>query len=258
MIDAHDDLATAKRPYRVVACMAVKGRRPLLKYTIERLYKKNGVYKVVCAGDDPGDHKVCEEAGAVWMEINNHPLGRKWNRAFEWAAKFDPDACLFVGSSDWLSDNWIPVMRPYLDRSDLIGTAGMYLVHLAEEKLMCHWPGYTNHRRGESIGIGRMINRMLLDRLQFKPFNDAMPSSLDGSMIQNCTRHAARIQLVDRSELKSLSISTNLWGNMHNFFDHYGGKLPSEKMYEIDNWLENNFPEALKVCESLKDMSVSQ
>src|SRR5688572_2494846 len=149
--------------------MAVKGRRSLLKYTIKRLYQKNGVYKVVCSGDDPEDRKVCEEAGAVWVEISNQPLGRKWNRAFEWAAKFDPDACLFVGSSDWLSDNWIPIMRHYLDRSDLVGTAGMYLVHLADEKLMCHWPGYTNQRRGESIGIGRMINRMLLDRLQFKP-----------------------------------------------------------------------------------------
>jgi hypothetical protein len=255
--EVNDDMGLAKRPSRVIACMAVQGRLPLLKYTIERLYKKNGCHKVICSGDKPEDRRLCEEMGAEWVQHRNNPLGSKWNAAFQAAAKHNPTACIFVGSSDWLSDNWIPVMHPYLDSYDLIGTPGCYFMHLADENLLCYWPGYVNQRVGESIGIGRMLSSKLLDKMQWKPFSDLLNNSLDGSMMQTSSRRAARVHLIDSSELKSVSISTNIWPNKHQFSDHYLGKLPSKKILDVDTWIENNFPEAKLVCESLKGMSVS-
>lgn len=249
-----DDLGTAKEPFRVVACVPVFGRGPLVEQTIKRLYNKNGVYRVICSGSEADDKIVCEKAGAVWVQHRNQPLGAKWNAAFKEAKKYNPHACLFAGSSDWLSDNWLDELCPFLDDYDLIGVPGCHFLHLADEPLLCNWKGYTNGRKGESIGIGRLLSRQLLERLQYAPFHPEINNSLDNSMQQNSTKHAARIHMVDSSKIKAVSISTNLWSNKHQFSDHYLGRLPSEKIMDVNNFIETNFPEAKIVCESLKGM----
>jgi hypothetical protein len=259
MVDPWDDMALAKAPFKVVACMPVRGRRPLLKLTIQRLYRKNGVYKVICSGDNIEDKKVCEAAGAAWVTYPNTPLGAKWNAAFIKAKEYNPDACLFVGSSDWISDNWITELRPLLSQFDMIGTYGCHFIHLGNDgNRLCYWPGYTNGRKGESIGIGRLLSRQLIDRLQFKPFEDRLPNSLDHSMQVRCTLHAGRSHVVSNNLIKSVSISTDLWDNKHKFDDHWSNRLPSIKIAEVDHWIQNNFPEAKTLCESLKDTSVSR
>jgi hypothetical protein len=232
---------------RIVACIPVFGRRPLLKHTIERLYKKNNIYKVICAGHDNEDRKVCESAGAEWVQYMNKPLGAKWNAAFQAAKKHDPYAVLFVGSSDWVSDNWIHVMAPYLREYDIVGTAGCHFLHLSGNNLLCFWPGYTHSRKGESIGIGRMISSKLLDKMQWMPFNSALDASLDYSMIEKCTRLSGKAQLVDDSWITSVSISTDIWPNKHKFFDHYSNKLPSIRIDNVDEWIMKNYPEAHQI-----------
>lgn len=249
-----DDLGTAKEPFKVIACVPVWGRGPLVEQTIKRLYNKNGVYRVICAGSEPSDKAICEKAGAVWVQAKNNPLGAKWNAAFKEAKKYNPHACLFVGSSDWLSDNWLPTLTPYLEDYDLIGVPGCHFLHLCDEPLLCHWKGYTNGRQGESIGIGRLLSRQLLERLHYAPFHPEFHNSLDSSMQQNCMKHAARIHMVDSPDIKAVSISTNLWAQKHVFFDHYSNKLPSDKIQDVNNFIETNFPEAKIVCESLKGM----
>jgi glycosyltransferase involved in cell wall biosynthesis len=246
MVCKGDDLATCcgKCNPKVVACIPVFGRLPLLKHTIERLYKKNGVYKVICVGHLPEDRSVCEEAGAEWVQHRNKPLGDKWNKAFEAARKYQPDACLFVGSSDWLSDNWLSVIMPMMNDFDIVGTPGCHFLHLSKENLLCYWPGYKGQREGESIGIGRLISSKLLDKMQWQPFGSLLDRSMDHSMMQKCNKLAGKVQLVHSEKLKSVSISTDLWGNMHQFLDHWNNVLPSEKIAEVDNFLTTNFPEA--------------
>lgn len=252
-IDAHDDLATAKKPYRVIACTPVNGRGPLLKQTINRLYKKNGVYKVIITGDQPEDRKVCEEAGALWIQHRNRPLGQKWNAAFFEAKQFDPDACLYVGSSDWLSDNWINVMRPYVDKYDFTGTPGMHLLHINNLLRACYWSGYDNYRRDESIGIGRMLSSHLLSKMKWRPFNDAADRSLDRSMKDHAARHSIKDYLVSDETIKSLAISTEQWTNMHSYEDHVSGSLrhQSKTISNVKEFLEDNFPEAFTLYEQL-------
>ncbi|MES2621632.1 MAG: glycosyltransferase family A protein [Bacteroidota bacterium] len=247
MVDSRDDLGTAKRPFRVVACIPVYGRRPLLEHTIRRLYEKNGVYKVVCSGDQPEDKKLCESLGAVWAHHPNRPLGAKWNQAFYEAKEFNPDACLFVGSSDWLSNNWISQMEPYIKKYDLVGKPDCNFLHIESGYEVCWWPGYIGRREGESIGIGRLISKRVLDLIQWKPFDDHLNSSLDYSMIQKCTKVAANIHLVRNDYIQSLSISTSRWVNMHSIKDHISGALKSHFKDDPISWLCINFPEAFKI-----------
>lgn len=224
--------------------MAVKGRLPLLKHTIERLYNRNNVYKVICSGDDPKDRKVCEAAGAEWIQEPNRPLGRKWNAAFKAAEKYNPDACLFVGSSDWISDNWIPEILPLLDEYDMVGLPGCHFLHIGRNEMKaCYWPGYTGQRSIESIGIGRMISSRVLSRLHFYPFNSQLDKSLDGSMQHIVTSVAGKIHLLDSKKVTAVSISTDEWPNKHRFSDHYLGFLPSEKINPVD-LIEKGFEEA--------------
>ena len=248
MIDPFDDLGTAKKPYRVVACIPVKGRAPLVEQTIKRLYWKNGVYRVICVGDDLHDRKVCEKAGAVWVQFNNKPLGAKWNAAFEEAKKYEPDACLYVGSSDWLSGNWIDFMRPHVDEHHLVGAPGMYLVDSSSKGLRgVYWPGYNLEKRNESIGIGRMLSRELLDRMKWCPFEGTSDRSLDRSMTDKCARFGFKEFMLQNPQMMALSLSfPERWPNKHIFDMHWNGLLPSQKIDPVP-FMTTHFPEIFEI-----------
>lgn len=240
------------KPFNVAACIPVLGRGPLLKHTIERLIKKNRVKVVICVGHDPEDRKVCERAGAVWVQHRNKPLGDKWNHAFMEAKKYNVDACLFVGSSDWLSDNWIEVMLPYMEEYDLVGTLGCNFMHVAPpDYYACYWPGYTRTRFGESIGIGRLISSKVLDQLQWKPFDPNLDKSLDYSMQQRVLQVSGKSHVISRGNFESVSISTDNWANKHNFWQHWSGVLPSTRMKEPEKWIDENFPEAKEIFQTI-------
>lgn len=243
MVTSNDDLCNA-RHFMVIACIPVFGRMPLLKHTIERLYKKNGVYKVICVGDGP-EKELCESLGAVWVHHVNKPLGRKWNAAFVKAQDYYHDACLFVGSSDWLSDNWLSEMEPHMKDNDLIGSAGCNFMHLYKDGRIeaCYWRGYTERRKGESIGIGRLISKKILKEINYRPFDDKLDNSLDYSMIRRISDAQGRIKVVETKAI-SVSISTDLWRNKHQFSHHYTGLLPSKRIENAENWANIHFPEA--------------
>lgn len=233
---------------KVAACIPVHGRQPLVKHTIERLIKKNKVDVVICVGDSNSDRKVCERAGAVWVQHRNNPLGDKWNAAFREAKKYNVDACLFVGSSDWISDNWLDVMLPLIGEFDLIGTHGCNFLHVATPNFYaCYWPGYTKDRKGETIGIGRLISSKVLDKLQWEPFHSDLDKSLDFSMHQRVTKVAGKLHSVESKIIQSVSISTDEWGNKHNFWSHWKNRLPSIKIKSVSKWIDENFPEAKEI-----------
>lgn len=247
-LSANDDLGGTPQPYKCVAVIPVKGRRPLLSLTIRRLYQKNGVWKVITVGDDPEDRKVCEDAGALWVQHPNKPLGNKWNAGFWEARMYEPDSVLYVGSSDWISDNWIPTMRPYVKQHDLVGTPGCYFADLGDKIRVCHWAGYVGSRSTESIGIGRMISGKLLDTVGWKPFSDHLDNSLDRSMKDRCKKDYLVLE-----NIKSVSISTNLWPNKHFFSHHWLNVLPSTKVSDVPAFLKE-FPE----LNELYDRTVSR
>lgn len=248
-MQVNDDLAAPFRLPKVVAAIPAFGRLHLLKITIERLYKKNGVFRVIVAGDEPAVEKLCAETGAVFVHHANNPLGAKWNAAFQKAKDFDPDACLFMGSSDWISEKWLDVLCPYLESADMIGKPDCYFLDIGVKEMRAvHWPGYTrSDRAGESIGIGRLLSRRILDSVDWMPFDPRKDNSLDHSMQQNVLAAGGKLRLVTSGLIKSLSISTYAWPNKHQFIQHWSGVLPSEKILNVNEFVQKNFPEALTI-----------
>lgn len=257
--EVNDDLALPRKPFKVIACLAVHGRLPLLEHTIRRLYEKNKCYKVICAGDGVEEKKICESLDAVWTPARNKPLGLKWNRAFEKSRDFYPDAVVFVGSSDWLSDNWFEIMRPHVEKHSFVGVPGCDLIDIAETIRGCHWSGYKGYRKDredETIGIGRMLSRNLLQAMDWQPFDQSLDNSLDKSMKDRAIKFAnIKDVMIHDDRLKALSISTHFWPNKHKFDMHYHQLIPSKIMEDPIEWSNKNFPQVIDLQKKLYNAS---
>lgn len=232
---------------KVIAVIPVYGRLPLLPYTIGRLYEKNHVDHVICVGDE-NERKTCEKAGAQYL-IAPNTLGLKWNNGFEEAGRQKAEAIVFVGSSDWLSDNWLTAAK-YLDKYDMIGKLDFNMTHVCQSAiLLSNWPGYPkgNPRHGEAIGIGRMIRAEMLDKFKWRPFRDDANMSMDWQMLQNVKKYNGKIHTIT-DDIQSLSISTEVWQNKHKFFTPDTKPIPEGK-----EWLLKRFPEIFQFHEDISN-----
>ena len=245
--------AKNKHSEKVFAVLPVKGRRELLKYSISRLYNKCGVDYVVCVGDNQEDMQVCEKAGAEWVYHPNEPLGEKWNAGIRCAMGRHPfDAFLFVGSSDWVSDNWVSYMLPYLKEFGMVGGLGCNLldIHgLNSEFRMFRWAGYPedNERYLEPSGGGRLYSGKLLEKINCNLFPNRN-DSMDWFSMNKIQEAGGKIKTVKTSDIQLMAISTDKWFNMHRPMFTYrdqGGAEYSD-LYspkQIDAYLKKWFPE---------------
>ena len=238
----------------IVAPIPVYGRRPLLKYTISRL-QKAGV-QVICMGHDSDDQEMARSMGAEWISISNDPLGAKWNAGFMAARKYEPTGVLFVGSSDWVSDNYIAEAEKMLPQYDMLGKLGCYFTDLGPSNIRTvNWFGYGKGSRSyEPIGIGRVLSTRLLNKLNWQPFDKRLSSGLDWSMWLKSLASDASVGIFEDPDLKLLSISTHAWGNKHRFTDHWTGSLSrsSEKLSNKDEEeLFKSFPEIYLLHEQI-------
>ena len=240
----------------IVACMPVYGRRRVLSRTLTRLYQKNKIDKVICVGKGEKDKMIVERFGGEWVEAENNPLGHKWNEAFAAAEKYNPDACLYIGSDDWLQDDWFEVMMPYLKKYDMVGTPdftmcdirnGMYRVAYCE--------GYppTSRRAGQPVGGGRMLSNKLLKGMKWRPFDEDWENSMDYSMKLHADKLGAKIKTLPRHKLIVLALSSDTWVTKHNYNEILEGSM----CYEYDNetamqLLEDKFPEAFSLFDDSK------
>ncbi len=223
-IDAEKSQNILNEP-KIIAVIPVHGREALLKYTIRRLYNKNKLYKVICVGSTETEKKVVLEENGIWVEHENKPLGKKWNTGFKIAQIYKPDAILFVGSSDWISTDWIDNAYKYLlnDNIGIVGKNRFDMIDVNNINIRsCYWLGYPedNERFKETIGIGRLISRKLLDKINFEPFDNQLDNSMDYSMYQKCIKNDFKIKIIDSFGF-FLSISCNKWFNKHTFNYHY-------------------------------------
>jgi hypothetical protein len=208
---------------KIIAIIPIHGRELLLKYTIRRLYNKNKLYKVICVGESLDEKKVVLEEKGIWVEYNNNPLGKKWNVGFKIAQLYNPDAILFVGSSDWISEDWINEAYKYTNSFGIVGKNDFTMSDITNGEIKyCHWLGYPEDtcRHKETIGIGRLISKKLLETINYLPFDDKLNDSMDWSMYTKCINNNFKVKILDNDSI-FLSISCDLWINKHKFLYHY-------------------------------------
>jgi len=249
--EINNDTIVKKNKYNIFAAIPVNGRHDLLPYTIDRLLTKCGVSKVYCMGDNENDKKICENAGAEWINHSNSPLGSKWNSGIEAAIKsgINYDGFLFIGSSDWVSYNWVEEFAPYLEEYDMIGTTNCHFLDINDngKKRIIHWKGYSNDRKGEPIGIGRMYSMRIIRKLKGKIFPENLNSGMDLYSMKNIISNGGKIKCFDNKNTKSLSISTNKWVNMHKFDTEVKKDINSVEVLNVDEWLKAWFSDGFKI-----------
>lgn len=241
----------------IVAVIPVLGRGLLVRHTVGRLVRQKIHVVVVC--QYVYEFSFFEGIDKKYLTLKvcyGKNLGFKWNYGFIVAKELNPDAILYVGSSDWVTDNWIDSLSEYLNGADYVGVQDYYLAHFEfnvpydksqkyddlSEQLnrvrVGHWIGYSGPRMGEPIGIGRLLSRKFLDRINFMPFDNNLNKNLDHSMHLK----AQNVVSLRCDDHKCLSISTTLWSNKHNYFvdmDNSGSKILNVK------FLNKYFPESL-------------
>jgi hypothetical protein len=220
---------------KTVAVIPVHGRLPLLKHTVNRLVFKNDVNDIILVGSKEDSQKY-KGIYTEWVYMPNDKLGAKWNKGFQVAKHYNPDAVLYVGSSDWVSDDWVQTIGLWLEHCDMVGKLDYNLAHVGKTIKQYKFKGYTdpkfnvknllvtqslrsflfgNDRTGESIGIGRMIRADFLNKINWKPFLDDYNKSLDWCMMQKLRFMDGRVNIVKDDSIESLAISCDLWPNMH-------------------------------------------
>ena len=212
------------------------------------MYRKNKIDHVICVGDQKDDKEVCKKAGASWVEYKNKPLGEKWNAGFLKAKDYNPDAVLYVGSSDWVSDNWIEVTEPFLNKFDIVGKTDFNMLHYGKERKVVHWTGYQagSWREHEPIGIGRMLSAKFMEKVNWQPVASELNNSMDGSMIQKLNKCGGSLFLFNSIEIQSLSLSCDEWSNLHK--ENIDKSLPNTyPIFKPEFFLKTWFPEAMEL-----------
>jgi len=242
----------------IFSVIPVYGRHELLPHTINRLLTRCGVTKVYCVGDIEADKKICENAGAEWLDHPNSPLGAKWNLGIEIAiaSGIAYDGFLFIGSSDWVSDNWVKIYASYLSEYDMIGTANCHFldVNTNGKKRLVDWSGYTKLNSGweaarsdEPIGIGRIYSMQVLKKLNGKLFQPDKDEGMDYLSMKRVLSIGGTTKKFIATNTKSVSISTNKWINKHRFDNGLLTHSNSKIVEDVDGWLKEWFSEGFKI-----------
>jgi hypothetical protein len=215
---------------KLCAPVPVFGRFPLVRLTISRL-KRQGVIPIIM-GHEREALDISKELNVEFISISNDPLGNKWNAGFMACQNYSPDGVIFMGSSDWASDDYIQSVSDALNDFAFIGMLGCHFADVSDEVRLVHWPGYAKgQRQYEPIGIGRVLRADLLQKINWQPFDPRLSSGLDWSMYLKTIRLVDEIAVIkdEEKDVRLLSISTDKWTNKHKFSDHWNGALKSER-----------------------------
>jgi hypothetical protein len=116
--------------------------------------------------------EIVESNGFNYFEHPNTPLSDKWEFGLRRTQALDPDGVVLLGSDDLFCPKVISHYAECLRRRDLfVGYMDSYFLDLESSDLF-KWRGYAGpkwraRRITDTIGMGRMLARPLLEKLDF-------------------------------------------------------------------------------------------
>ena len=122
---------------------------------------------------------------ATWVECPNEPLGNKWNKTLLSSKYFNFDYFLILGSDDFMSVSLFNKYYEYVNSNyNFFGIKDFYLLDIKtfQTKL---FEGYDNDYRDKSLGCGRFLSKKIVEKNNYKLWNDVLNSGLDFSMDKN-------------------------------------------------------------------------
>lgn len=193
---------------KITAVIPVAGRESLLKYTIKRLARQ---VDVICVGHTVQECEAVEQSGGSFFYLpKSVTIGFKWQVAVDEARRRESDVVMIMGSGAMVSDNWFEELLPSLEDYDMVGSAGISYYHFGKRRQACHWPGYRGGRSIEPIGVGRLVRRSILDKMNWSLYDVRSNKGLDNSSMQKIMRAGGTIGVI-KHKAHSVRISKDGW-----------------------------------------------
>ena len=195
---------------RVVVLTAVWKRHKLFKIFLEGFnrIKKDSQHELILV--TIGSEK--KTFSDNHLESKNFPLSVKWQNGVDYARDLNPDYILMLGSDDFVCSNLLKFYTQAMDKgTDLIGLIDCYFFDARVNKLT-YWLGYRNHRRGESIGMARMLSKELLNKLDWKVWRKPINRGLDSEMMRNLNtiKYSKAMFSCKKEDIMALDVKTDV------------------------------------------------
>lgn len=209
---------------------AIWQRHALTEIFLDSLvrYKRDyGIDAVVAGSEGRKTQDKCTMRGIGYVEVKNSPLSGKFIKASQKAVvKYNPKALLILGSDDFVDDNLIKNYIKIIDEADVFGLLDCYFYDSISKQSM-YWKGYTNFRKGETIGMARMVSTKVFHRLRGKLWPANINSGLDFNMMKRIRRHKFE-QIVFNVE-GMVAVDIKGQGNISAFSDYRANMSPVEE-----------------------------
>ena len=226
---------------KIVILTAVWKRHKLFeifKKGIERV-KQNTGHEIILVTIGSESKKFSDNH----IETRNFPLSNKWQQGVDYARKFEPDYFLMLGSDDFICSRLLDVYTPAMEEGiDLIGLLDCYFLDSRSDRF-AHWRGYRNHRKGESIGMARMLSKNLLDKMDWKVWPIPANRGLDSIMMKRLLliKHTQKMFKCKDEGIMALDVKTSInvskietYRDLHNEpYNNLGRFLGEDEFYEL-------------------------
>lgn len=140
---------------------------------------------VVAGSEGQKSRSLVEKHRFRYIEAPNSPLGRKANLRLMACKELSPDYVLLTGSDNLFSDKYFSYILNLAKQGfDEIAPLDIYYYDTIT-KYAAYSNGYQNynknikHRRGEPIAPGRMLSRQVLDKVEWKLWDESEDKFLD-------------------------------------------------------------------------------
>lgn len=120
-------------------------------------------YAVVVAGSErSASQRLAESYGFDYIEHRNNPLGEKHNARMERVMFHNPDVVVMLGSDDLMCQKTFEyAIGKVQEGFDVVHHLDLYFYDSVGKRSFYN-EGYTNHRRGEPMAVGRVLNAKVL------------------------------------------------------------------------------------------------
>lgn len=154
--------------------------------------------RVLAVGSEEEESRKASETYDVkYVEASNEPLNEKWQAAADALREETFDAAIIIGSDDFLSPSLFKrYAELYKEGANVVGFIDGHFYNTATKEML-FWKGYGGPKKqlgmpervGESIGMGRMLSRDVLERLDFEVWSgESINKGLDLRMRQNLAK----------------------------------------------------------------------
>lgn len=170
-----------------IATPAYKRYNLLEKYCIyineiKNFAKKDNIEIIpILISDDKKIKKISIKNKIECLGSENIPLSTKWNNGISYFEDKNVDAVLILGSDNFVSYEIIKIYKEAIldENIDILGFKDIYYWN---DNRGYYFGGYTNNRRGEPIGAGRLLKKSALKVMSWKPWDVRKSKGLDRAL----------------------------------------------------------------------------